>query len=185
MAFLWKCRTIVLDLHPEEIVHLTYLINIRRKSFNFELPSRYYGNAFITPAAISKAGLLCSNPLTYAVEMIKKLKDHMNEEYIKSVTDLIVIKGRPQLSKSWNFIISDNRSGGFDKFDFGWGEPIFGGVPKAVSLISFGVPVKNERGEKGILIAISLPPLAMKKFQEVVYNLTLRNMQGVNIISKM
>uniref|UniRef100_A0A3Q7HGW2 Uncharacterized protein n=1 Tax=Solanum lycopersicum TaxID=4081 RepID=A0A3Q7HGW2_SOLLC len=65
VAFLWKCRTIVLDLHPEEIVHLTYLINIRRKSFNFELPSRYYGNAFITPAALSKAGLLCSNPSTY------------------------------------------------------------------------------------------------------------------------
>ncbi|KAH0647225.1 hypothetical protein KY290_035137 [Solanum tuberosum] len=185
VAFLWKCRTIALDLHPEEIVHLTYLINIRGKSLEFELPPGYYGNAFITPAAISKAGLLCSNPLTYAVEMIKKLKDHMNEEYIKSLTDLIVIKGRPELSKSWNFIISDNRSFGFDKYDFGWGEPIFGGVPKAVSLISFGVPVKNDNGEKGILIAISLPPLAMKKFQEVVYNLTLRNVEGANIISKM
>lgn len=31
----------------------------------------------------------------YAVEMIKKLKDHMNEDYIESATDLIVIKGRP------------------------------------------------------------------------------------------
>ncbi|XP_049386850.1 methanol O-anthraniloyltransferase-like [Solanum stenotomum] len=185
VAFLWKCRTIALDLHPEEIVHLTYLINIRGKSLEFEVPSGYYGNAFITPAAISKAGLLCSSPLAYAVELIKKLKDHMNEEYIKSLTDLIVIKGRPELSKSWNFIISDNRSAGFDKYDFGWGEPIFGGVPKAVSLISFGVPVKNENGEKGILIAISLPPFAMKKFQEVVYNLTLRNVEGANIISKM
>uniref|UniRef100_M1C8D6 Alcohol acyl transferase n=1 Tax=Solanum tuberosum TaxID=4113 RepID=M1C8D6_SOLTU len=43
--------------------------------------------------AISKAGLLCSNPLiTYAVELVKTLKDYMNEEYIKSVTDLMVIK---------------------------------------------------------------------------------------------
>ncbi|KAH0649189.1 hypothetical protein KY285_034437 [Solanum tuberosum] len=185
VSFLWKCRTIALDLHSEEIVHLTYLINIRGKSLEFEVPYGYYGNAFITPAAISKAGLVCSNPLTYAVELIKKLKDHMNEEYIKSLTDLIVIKGRPELSKSWNFIISDNRSVGFDKYDFGWGELIFGGVPKAVSLISFGVPVKNDNGEKGILIAISLPPLAMKKFQKVVYNLTLRNVEGANIISKM
>ncbi|KAK4729233.1 hypothetical protein R3W88_022221 [Solanum pinnatisectum] len=182
VAFLWKCRTIALDLHPDEIVHLTYLINIRGKSLEFEVPPGYYGNAFITPAAISKAGLLCSNPLTYAVELIKKLKDHMNEEYIKSLTDLIVIKGRPELTKSWNFIVSDNRYVGFDEFDFGWGKPIFGGVSKAESCISFIVPVKNDKGEKGILIAINLPPLAMKKFQEVVYNMTLENMKGVNII---
>uniref|UniRef100_A0A3Q7IDQ3 Uncharacterized protein n=1 Tax=Solanum lycopersicum TaxID=4081 RepID=A0A3Q7IDQ3_SOLLC len=74
--------------------------------------------------------------------MIKKLKDHMNEDYIESATDLIVIKGRP-----------NNRSG----------EVIFGEVPKVVSLISFGVPIKNENGEKGILIAISLPPLCYEK----------------------
>ncbi|XP_060209834.1 methanol O-anthraniloyltransferase-like [Lycium barbarum] len=185
VAFLWKCRTIALDLHPEEIVQLTYPINIRGKSLKFELPSGYYGNAFISPFAVSKAGLLCSNPLMYAVELIKKLKDHMNEEYIRSITDLMVIKGRPEVTKSWNFIIADNRSAGFDEFDFGWGKPIFGGVPDAISHISFGVPVKNDKGEKGTLIAISLPPLAMKKFQEVVYKMTLKNVEGVDIISKM
>ncbi|CAN4075840.1 unnamed protein product [Withania somnifera] len=172
-AFLWKCRTIALSLHPEEIVHLTFLINIRGKSQKFKLPSGYYGNAFITPAAVSKAGLLCSNPLTYAVELVKKLKDHMNEEYIKSTIDLMVIKGRPELTKSWNFIISDNRFAGFDEFDFGWGKPIFGGTPKAFSFI-----------KKGILVALSLPPVAMKKFQDVVYKMTSRNMEDINIISK-
>ncbi|KAK4729234.1 hypothetical protein R3W88_022222 [Solanum pinnatisectum] len=181
-AFLWKYRTIALDLHPEEIVHLTYPVNMRGKSLKFELPPGYYGNAFVTPAIVSKAGLLCSNRLTYAVELVKKVKNQINEEYIKSLTDLIVIKGRPELTKSWNFIVSDNRYVGFDEFDFGWGKPIFGGVSKAESFISFIVPVKNDKGEKGILIAINLPPLAMKKFQEVVYNMTLENMKGVNII---
>ncbi|KAJ8538442.1 hypothetical protein K7X08_027663 [Anisodus acutangulus] len=182
-AFLWKCRTIALSLHPDEIVHLTSVVNIRGKALKF--PPGYYGNAFITPTAVSKAGLLCSNSLTYAVELVKKLKDHMNEEYIRSVTDLIVIKGRPELTKSWNFMIADNRSAGFDEFDFGWGKPIFGGAPKAISHISICVPVKNNKGEKGILIAISLPPSAIKKFQEVVYRMTLKNVEGVKIISKM
>ncbi|KAK4729473.1 hypothetical protein R3W88_022461 [Solanum pinnatisectum] len=185
VAFLWKCRTIALDLHPGEIVRLTFFLSIRGKSLKFELPSGYYGNAFITPAAVSKAGLLCSNSLTYAVELVKKLKDHMNEEYIKSVTDLMVIKGRPELSKSWNFIVSDNRSVGFDEFDFGWGKPIFGGVSEAISYISIGIPVNNEKGEKGILVAISLPPLAMEKFQKIVYKMTFKNVEGANIISKM
>ncbi|OIT31453.1 PREDICTED: methanol O-anthraniloyltransferase-like [Nicotiana attenuata] len=168
VAFLWKCRTIALGLHPEEIVHLTYLVNVRGKSLKFELPFGYYGNAWVSPAAVSKAGLLCSSPLTYAVDLVKNVKDQMNEEYVRSVADLMVIKGRPELTKSWNFIISDNRSAGFDEVDFGWGVPIFGGVPKAISVISFCLPLKNNMGEKGILIAISLPPLAMRKFQEIV-----------------
>ncbi|KAH0641617.1 hypothetical protein KY289_032591 [Solanum tuberosum] len=183
VAFLWKCRTIALDLPLEEIVRLTLLMNIRGKSLKFELPPGYYGNAFITPAVISKAGLLCSNPLTYAVELVKKVKDHLNEEYVKSMTDLMVIKGRPEITKSWNFLISDNRYAGFDEFDFGWGNPIFGGVPKATSFISFGVSVKNDKGEKGVLIAISLPPLAMKKLQDI-YKMTFTNIKQVNIISK-
>ncbi|XP_059276341.1 methanol O-anthraniloyltransferase-like [Lycium ferocissimum] len=184
-AFIWKCRTIALSLHPEEIVHLTYIVNIRGKTLKFEFPPGYYGNAIVTPATVSKAGLLCSNPLTYAVELVKKLKNHVNEEYIRSLSNLMVIKGRPELTKSWNFIVSDIRSAGFDEFDFGWGKPIFGGVPNAISHMSFVVPVKNDKGEKGILIAISLPPLAMKKFQQVIYNMTFKNVEGVNIISKM
>ncbi|KAG5589694.1 hypothetical protein H5410_040208 [Solanum commersonii] len=157
VSFLWKCRIIALDLHPGE----------NRQ------------------AAVSKAGLLCSNSLTYAVELVKKLKDHMSEEYIKSVTNLMVIKGRPELSKSWNFIVSDNRSVGFDEFDFGWGKPIFGGVSEAISYISIGISVNNEKGERGILVAISLPPLAMENFQKIVYKMTFKNVEGANIISKM
>ncbi|KAM3270790.1 hypothetical protein P3S67_028992 [Capsicum chacoense] len=141
MAFLWKCRTIVLGLHSEEIVRLTYPINIRGKLQKFELPAGYYGNAFVTPTAVSKAELLCSN--------------------------------------------CNNRSIGIDEVDFGWGRPIFGGVAKAISFISFGVPVKNDKGDKGILIAISLPPMAMKKFEEVVYKVTSKNVEGVDINSKM
>ncbi|KAM3270792.1 methanol O-anthraniloyltransferase-like [Capsicum chacoense] len=184
MAFLWKCRTIALGLHPEEVVRLTYFINIRGKSLELELPPGYYGNAFITPAVVSTAGLLYSNSLTYAVELVKNLKNYLNEEYIRSLTDFIVIKGRPELTKSWNFMISDNRFGGFDECDFGWGKPIFGGVAKAISFFSFGVAGKNDKGEKGVLIAISLPPLAMKIFEEVVNKMTMRNVEEINIISK-
>ncbi|KAM3379571.1 methanol O-anthraniloyltransferase [Capsicum galapagoense] len=182
-GFLWKCRTIALGLHPEEVVRLTYPGNVHGRSLKFKLPPGYYGNAFVTPTVMSKAGVLCSNPLTYAVELVKKIKDHMNEEYIRSVADLMVIKGRPELTNSWNFIVSDNRFVGFDEVDFGWGNPIFGGVPKAISFICFCVSVKNDKGQKGILVPINLPPLPMKKFQEVFYE-TLKNLEEVNIISK-
>ncbi|KAJ8549320.1 hypothetical protein K7X08_033027 [Anisodus acutangulus] len=159
-----QCRTIALGLDP----NLTYLVNARGKSLKFEVPLGYYGNALVSPAVVSKAGLLCSSPLTYAVELVKRVKNHMNEEYIRSVADLFVIKGRPELTKSWNFIISDNRSAGFDEVDLGWGNPIFGGVPKAISNVSFCVPIKNKMGEKA--------PLAMEKFQQV-YEMAVKNVE--------
>lgn len=82
--------------------------------------------------------------------MAKNLKDNMHEDCIKSIIVLVVIKEWPELTKSWNFqISSDNKYVGFDEFDFGWGNPIFGGVPKAISVNSFGMQVKNIiRGDK-------------------------------------
>ncbi|WMV07881.1 hypothetical protein MTR67_001266 [Solanum verrucosum] len=49
-------------------------VSVRKGLRKMELPLGYYGNAFATPAAISKAGLLCSNSFTYAVELIKQAK---------------------------------------------------------------------------------------------------------------
>ncbi|KAH0724876.1 hypothetical protein KY284_000741 [Solanum tuberosum] len=83
-----------------------------------ELPLEYYGNAFATPAAISKAGLLCSNLLTYAVELIKQAKKQVNEEHIKSLVDYMVINGQRSWTKSWNFLISNTTIIGFDEVDF-------------------------------------------------------------------
>ncbi|KAH0729510.1 hypothetical protein KY289_000698 [Solanum tuberosum] len=80
VAFLWKYRTIALDINPEENVRLSYAVSVRRGLQKMELPFGYYGNAFATHAAISKAGLLCSNSLTYAVELIKQAKKQTNEE---------------------------------------------------------------------------------------------------------
>ncbi|WMV26622.1 hypothetical protein MTR67_020007 [Solanum verrucosum] len=49
-------RTIALNIHSKETVHLSYVVNVRVvRSQNMRLPLGYYGNAFATPAAISKA----------------------------------------------------------------------------------------------------------------------------------
>ncbi|KAK6802903.1 hypothetical protein RDI58_000687 [Solanum bulbocastanum] len=74
VVFIWKYRTIALDINSEENVCLSDAVSVRRGLRKMELPLGYYGNAFATPAAISKAGLLCSKSLTYAVELIKQAK---------------------------------------------------------------------------------------------------------------
>ncbi|KAJ4719205.1 Benzyl alcohol O-benzoyltransferase [Melia azedarach] len=98
-AFTWRCRTIALKLDPEETVRFSGVVNIRGKNYNMYLPTGYYGNALAFPAVCSKAEVLCRSPLEYAVELVKKAKADMNEEYIRSVADLMVIKGR--LANAW------------------------------------------------------------------------------------
>ncbi|KAJ4724399.1 Benzyl alcohol O-benzoyltransferase [Melia azedarach] len=166
-AFTWRCRTIALNLDPEETVRFSCLVNVRGKSNNMNLPSGYYGNAVVFPAVLSKAEVLCRSPLEYAVELVKKAKSKVNEEYIRSVMDLIEIKGRrSKYPTRANFIISDVSKIGFERVDLGWGKPVFGGMAGAVSpQISFFLKYIKDDGESGILIPILLPPSNMERFE--------------------
>lgn len=166
-AFIWKCRTIALKLEPEEIARVSCTIDIRRNRYKMDIPSGYYGNAFAFPAVCSKAEQLCKNPIGYAVELVKKAKPQMNEEYIRSVADLMVIKGRQiKYPTRGNFIVSDISNVGLTEVDFGWGKPIYAGAAGAVSLISFFVNHQNRNGEPGIAIPLCLPQSAMERFEE-------------------
>lgn len=91
------------------------------------LLSEYYGNALALPIVCSKAETLCKNSIGYVVQLVKKAKDKMSEEYRRSsMDDLMLIKGRRIMYQNkGNFIISDLSKVGFDKIDWGWGKPIF------------------------------------------------------------
>ncbi|KAI4351124.1 hypothetical protein L6164_005511 [Bauhinia variegata] len=72
-ACLWRCRTIALQMDPNQEVRMMVLVNGRAK-FNPPIPNGYYGSVFGFPAALTTAGKLCGNPLTYALELVKKAK---------------------------------------------------------------------------------------------------------------
>ncbi|XP_060196288.1 alcohol acyl transferase 1 allele GSc-like [Lycium barbarum] len=139
-SFLWKNRTIAVDLNSEEIVCMGPIVTARWRLINLKIPLGYYGNAFAIPGAVSKAGHISTYPLTYALELIKKAKNKVNEEYFRSPADLNVIKGRPNFIQAWKFVMSNIFNVGFDK-DFGWGEPKYGGVANAHSFMGKGVNI--------------------------------------------
>ncbi|KAH9790128.1 Hydroxycinnamoyltransferase13 [Citrus sinensis] len=160
LAFLWKCRTIALKLQPEEIAKVCCIVNVRGKRYKMDIPPGYYGNAFTFSAASPPP------PHPIAIPM-KKAKAQMNEEYIRSVADLMVIKGRRiKFSTRGNFIVSDLRNVGLGDVDFGWGKPIYAGTAGAVAVISFFTKYQNKNGEPGILVPICLPQSAMERLQE-------------------
>ncbi|KAK9928649.1 hypothetical protein M0R45_025773 [Rubus argutus] len=177
---LWKCRTVALEHNPKQVVRVSCIVNARGKRNSVRLPFGYYGNAFAYPAAVSEAKQLCENPLGYALELVMKAKAEMNEEYLRSVADLMVIRGRPQFVLTENFIVSDTTRSGFGEVDFGWGKPAFSGPAKALRLISFYVQHKKEK-EDGILVAVCLPLKSMERFQLEFKRMTcLETLENLN-----
>ncbi|KAL7187859.1 hypothetical protein ACSBR1_037833 [Camellia fascicularis] len=167
-ACIWQCRTRALCLAPDEIVRVSCIVNGRGNKHGLNLPPGYYGNVITYPTAMTKAGMLSMLPLGYALELVKNAKAQVSEEYFRSVADLMVIKGRPSytLEANKDYIVSDTTRAGFDKVDFGWGKPVFGGVPRAISLISVFARFRDIRGgEDGIVVPICLPESVMDRFE--------------------
>ncbi|KAE8702334.1 putative cellulose synthase A catalytic subunit 3 [Hibiscus syriacus] len=130
-ACLWRCRTIALNLGPDEKVRMLCVANLRPRS-NPSLPSGYYGNAFVFPAAMTTVGKLVPNPLGYAVKLVKQVKASVTMEYAKSVAALMVSRGKqlhfPKVMGTYG--ISDITKMGYEDVDFGWGRLCLQGQQK-------------------------------------------------------
>ncbi|KAK1307128.1 Benzyl alcohol O-benzoyltransferase [Acorus calamus] len=186
-ACMWRSRTIALGADPEEEMRIICILNARGR-FNPSLPAGYYGNAFAFPVAVSTAERLCKNPLGYALELVKKAKADVGEEYMKSVADLMVLKGRPHFTVVRAYLVSDVTRAGFGDIDFGWGKATYGGPAKGgvgaiPGVASFYIPFMNKRGEEGIVVPVVLPAQAMVKFVEEVEKLT-KEPHDFQVVSK-
>ncbi|CDP18599.1 unnamed protein product [Coffea canephora] len=182
-ACLWRCRTIALQPEPNEEVRVICVVNARSK-FDPPLPQGYYGNGFAFPVALTTAGELCKRPLGYALELVTKAKGDVTEDYMKSVADLMVIKGRPHFTAVRTYVVSDVTRIGFNEVDFGWGRPEYGGPAKGgvgaiPGLLSFYIPVTNRNGEKGRVVPICLPGFAMDRFVRELEKLLSNNHHSI------
>lgn len=167
-ALLWRYRTLALQPDSDEEVRMLSIVNARSK-FNPPLPAGYYGNTFAFSAAVTTAGKICENPLSYALELVRQSKNEVTEEYMRSLADLMVIKGRPHFTVVRSYLVSDVTRAGFPDVDVGWGKPVYGGPAKGgvgaiPGVASFLIPFKNSMGEKGIVVPVCLPAPAMERF---------------------
>lgn len=165
-ACLWRCRTRALALDSNFPVRVSSLFNGRRLH-DLHIPNGYYGNAIVYPAAVSKAGKVCTFPLVYALELVRMAKAQVTAEYFRSVADLMAIKGRPIYMVPGNFFVSDVRHLGFNTVDFGWGKPVYGGTAVSFPNISFYMSFKD-----GIVVPICLPQGVMERFEEELKTMT-------------
>ncbi|KAG6605173.1 Benzyl alcohol O-benzoyltransferase, partial [Cucurbita argyrosperma subsp. sororia] len=120
---------------------------------------------------LTTAGKLCQNPVGYALELVRKAKADVTEEYMKSVADLMVTKGQPHFTIMRSYLVSDVTGAGFRDVDFGWGKAAYGGPAKGgvgaiPGVVIFYIPFKNKMGEKGVSVSLCLPVPAMERFVE-------------------
>ncbi|KAJ1392966.1 Transferase [Sesbania bispinosa] len=178
-ACLWRCRTIALQPDNDEEVRLICIVNARAK-FDPPLPSGYYGNAFAFPVAVTTARQLCENPLGYALELVRKAKADVTQEYMHSMADLMVTKGRPHFTMGRSYLLTDLTRAGLREVDFGWGKAVYGGpadkggIP---SVASYYLRSKNAKGEEGIVIPVCLPSDAMERFIKELDNMLNNHVQ--------
>ncbi|XP_039169251.1 alcohol acyl transferase 1 allele RGb [Eucalyptus grandis] len=163
-ACLWKCRTIALEIKPDEVVRLSCVINAP----GLGVPRGYYGSTSVIAMVLSKAGHLCTSPLGYAVELVKKAKEMVGQEYVRSSIDASVIKGGLKHTTVRNYVVSNTTKVGFEEADFGWGTPVHGSVASAFPWMSIYVKYKTRKGEEGIVVPMMLPERAMQRFQEAL-----------------
>ncbi|GFZ08600.1 hypothetical protein Acr_20g0004080 [Actinidia rufa] len=139
--------------NPQKTVRISCAANGRGKH-DLHVPRGYYGNVSAFLATVLRARMISTSPLEYVMEGVKKAKAIMTEEYLRSVADLMVTKGRPLYTVAGNYIVSDMTRVGLDTIDFGWGKLVYGGPAKAFPLISFYGGFKDNKGEDGTVVLI-------------------------------
>ncbi|KAF8732040.1 hypothetical protein HU200_015996 [Digitaria exilis] len=166
-ASIWRARTAALEVPPDEDARLAFPVTFRHVC-ELGLPAGYYGNAFVLPMAVAPAEALRSgSSLGDAVELVREAKKAAASaaEFVRSTADLLALRGRPPPAMGNLFTVSDNRHVGFDRLDFGWGEPVYGGSASPMSWLSFLVAVRNGGdGEDAIAVPVMLPQPAMDRF---------------------
>lgn len=172
LAHIWRARTKAsFDDHDQESTVL-FAVDIRDKT-SPPLTKSFVGNAVITAFASARARDLIEKPLSFGVEMVKKGRDRITSEYIRSVIDwLEVYKGIPATCNG-AFYVSAWWKLPFGEVDFGFGRPkhagpIVSGNDEFVLLLYDG----NCEGKGlGINVWMGLEKQKMEKFLSYVFEI--------------
>jgi hypothetical protein len=165
-AFFWRARATALELPPGGNALLMVIANIRGVA-EMSLPAGYYGNAIVPSTVMVDPAVLRGGSLGDVVALVRQAKAAVTSEYARSF-----IRGDQRYILSANmFVLSDARRLGFDRVDFGWGEPVYAGPADTHFGVSFFITGKDRDGEDQVVVPVVLPWLAMDRFAKEVEKL--------------
>ncbi|KAJ7519261.1 hypothetical protein O6H91_20G030800 [Diphasiastrum complanatum] len=136
-SYLWRSITKARDLASSQVIKVGMAVDGRNR-FNPPLPDGYFGNVNFYGCAISEAGKLIQQPLSYATSCIHDAVKRIDDKYMRSALDWVEQQDSP-LSILPGFCSCLGVDLGMTswirfplyEFDFGWGRPVFATIPVA------------------------------------------------------
>uniref|UniRef100_A0A0E0LIW3 Uncharacterized protein n=1 Tax=Oryza punctata TaxID=4537 RepID=A0A0E0LIW3_ORYPU len=163
-AFVWRARARALEIPAGEDARLAIIVGLKNNG-ELRLPRGYYGNVCVPlTVAMPAEALRRRSSLCDVVEQVREAKKKVTAEYVRSVADTLVLRGRPAIDTANLLLLSDVRLAGFHRVDFGWGEPVYGGPSHAWFGVSYLIAVRNDAGEDAVAVPVVLPAAAMERF---------------------
>lgn len=162
-AHVWRSWARALNLPSNQILKLLFSINIRNR-VKPSLPSGYYGNAFVLGCAQTTVKNLTEKGLGYASTLIKRAKERVDNEYVRSVIES-VSRTRSGPDSVGVLIMSQWSRLGLEKVDFGMGRPVQVG-PICSDKYCLILPVQNRTDAVKVMVAI--PASGVDKYDYLV-----------------
>uniref|UniRef100_A0A0E0QW01 Uncharacterized protein n=1 Tax=Oryza rufipogon TaxID=4529 RepID=A0A0E0QW01_ORYRU len=169
-AALWRCRTAALGYAAAQRVRVLVMSSARWSwKRHPPLPRGFYGNLLVPQVAEATAGELCSRPLAHAVELVRRRKFAVTDEYMRSMLDMLARRGRPFFNLDWTFVVADAGGLGRSLGVVGRWERAGGGLTPvgqatAASMYSYYERCKIGAGEEAAVVSMCLPAPAMERF---------------------
>ncbi|KAF9674587.1 hypothetical protein SADUNF_Sadunf10G0142500 [Salix dunnii] len=162
-AHVWRSWARALNFPSNQILKLLFSINVRNR-VKPGVPSGYYGNAFVLGCAQTTVKDLAEKGLGHAAMLIKRAKERVDNEYVRSV--IVSVSHTRACPDSVGVLIMSQWSRlGLDRVDFGMGKPVHVG-PVCSDRYCLILPVHNQQDAVKVMVAV--PTSGVDKYEFLV-----------------
>ncbi|KAK1571231.1 hypothetical protein Q3G72_013767 [Acer saccharum] len=168
-AHVWSSWAMSLNLPSNQILKLLFSINVRNR-VKPSLPSGFYGNAFVLGCAQTSVRELTEKGLGYATMLVKRAKDRVDNEFVRSVVDSVSESSSSSRQMTCPdsvgvLILTQWSRLGLERVDLGMGKPVHVG-PICCDRYCLFLPVFNQTDAVKVMVAV--PTSALDKYQHLV-----------------
>ncbi|XP_020148454.2 inactive tetrahydroanabasine acetyltransferase pauper allele [Aegilops tauschii subsp. strangulata] len=180
-AFIWRARVKANGTGPDEVVKMVYSMNMSR-ILEPALPDGYWGNACVPVYVALAAGELVGQGLADTAALIRRSKQAVDDEYVRSYIDFQEMhrrRGERVTAGGGVSAFTDWRRLGHSEVDFGWGRPDVV-LPLSWRIIGSTFPCfllpyssTDERRRRGFKVLVALMDHALPCFTHEMQDILL------------
>ncbi|XP_010554673.1 PREDICTED: taxadien-5-alpha-ol O-acetyltransferase-like [Tarenaya hassleriana] len=162
-AHVWRSWARSLNLPSKQTLKLLFSINVRDR-VKPNLPNGFYGNAFVVGCAQTTVKDLTEKGLGHATMLVKRAKERVDDEYVKSVVEA-VSKARASPDSVGVLILSQWSRLGLERLDFSLGKPVHvGSVCCDRYCLLLPVPDQND----AVKVMVAVPSSAVNAYDNLM-----------------